>query len=71
MKIIDKVLEIITLVLFGLGGIIFLWQGIAKLGAEEELTPLNFPCGHALIIVGLGLVMYVVERVVRKVGKQA
>lgn len=66
---IDKVLEIVTLALFAIAGITFLWQGIVKLGVEEELTLLNLPCGHALIFLGLALVMYFVERVVKIIRK--
>jgi hypothetical protein len=57
--------KIVTKIFLGLGGLLFLLDGIIKLYNPEFVMPVlnqTMPCGLALIIVGIGLLLLAAEK---------
>ncbi|MDF2954522.1 hypothetical protein [Candidatus Alkanophaga liquidiphilum] len=55
----------ITRIFLGLGGLLFIVDGVLKLYNPEFVVPVvnqTLPCGLALLIVGLGILLLATEK---------
>jgi hypothetical protein len=64
----EKIMKIITKILLGSGGILFIVDGIIKIASLNitiiglNIMGMSMPCGITMIIIGLGLLALVLEK---------